>query len=290
MDDINNKEVNIVELWLILSKYKLLIMVITIVTTFFSATYILNQPNIYKAKVLLLPIEKTISAFGTNALLNKIGMGASSGGKGAGYKADKAILIAKTHDFLIRFINDNNLKKVLFEERWNKKKIEWDEKSVSDIEAYEKLNSMIEIEVNPDSSIGMTTLTISWADPITLGNVSKIANLLVNYINKQAKKEAINQSKKGILFLKKEIVTTSIVEMRLSLYQLMKSEIEKIMYANVRKSYVFNVVDHAKVPLKPNKRNSIMLIFISFIVGLILSMLIAMTLNQIKTSAVIKGA
>ena len=289
MDDINNKEVNVVELWLILSKYKLLIMVITIVTTFLSATFILNKPNIYKAEVLLLPIEKTISAFGTNALLNKIGMGAS-GGKGAGYKADKAILIAKTHDFLIRFINDNNLKKILFEERWNKKKIEWDEKSVSDFEASEKLNSMIEIRINPNSSIGMTTLTISWADPITLGNVSKVANLLVSYINKQAKKEAINQSKKGILFLKKEIVTTSIVEMRLSLYQLMKSEIEKIMYANVRKSYVFNVVDRAKVPLRPIENKSSMLIFISFIVGLILSILIAITLNQIKTSAVIKGA
>ena len=118
-----NNELNIIELWEILVRYKLLIVIVTVITTLGSIYYLSNISTTYKAEVLLFSDSGERSGGGgikISGVVSNIA-GINIGGNKLGSSQSKAIALLKTRSFLSKYIKDENIKPILFADNWNKK-------------------------------------------------------------------------------------------------------------------------------------------------------------------------
>jgi len=92
---------------------------------------------------------------------------------------------------------------------------------------------------------GLITLSISWKDPDI---AAQWANHLVNQLNEQLRLKAITDSKKRVGYLEQELAKTTLQDMRAVLYNLLESEKQKAMLANVNEDFALEVIDPAVAP------------------------------------------
>jgi uncharacterized protein involved in exopolysaccharide biosynthesis len=156
---------------------------------------------------------------------------------------DRVLATLKARVFLKKFVEEKNLLPVIFEDIWDKSSKSWIE-----IEGQEKIiseNGIIPlqgaIEVEKDKS-GLLKLSISWKDPEV---AAQWANDLVKLLNEQLREQAISDSKKRVGYLEQELAKTTLQDMRAVLYNLLESEKQKAMLANVNEDFALEVIDPA---------------------------------------------
>jgi len=71
------------------------------------------------------------------------------------------------------------------------------------------------------------------------------ANDLVKQLNEQLREQAIADSKKRVGYLEQELAKTTLQDMRAVLYNLLESEKQKAMLANVNEDFALEVIDPA---------------------------------------------
>ena len=101
------------------------------------------------------------------------------------------------------------------------------------------------LSVDEDKKSGLITLSISWKDPEV---AAKWANDLVKQLNEQLREQAIADSKKRVGYLEQELAKTTLQDMRAVLYNLLESEKQKAMLANVNEDFALEVIDPAVAP------------------------------------------
>ena len=70
--------------------------------------------------------------------------------------------------------------------------------------------------------------------------------------------KAIEEARKSLTYLQKELTKTNIVELQGSIYRLMENQVHRIMLASVREEFGFKVIDPARIPdidkyVRPNE-------------------------------------
>jgi uncharacterized protein involved in exopolysaccharide biosynthesis len=281
-------ELSLIELWKVLVEYKLLIIVFTALTTLGAIYYASTLPTIYKAEVLMLPADDSISGGGSH-LSNRLGglssiAGISLGGNSAGIKGEQVLARLKTRSFLINHIKEKNLKPILFANQWSQSGGVWINEEPSDRDSAELLNDMIEAGSHSRSKAGLVSLSIGWKNPHNLNKIANIANNLVSSMNSHAKDRAILEARDSISFLEKELEQTSILNSQTILYNLIEQQMGKIMMANIRDEFVFKVIDPAVVPKHAETKPILMVVFIGLILGIFLSSFLAISTNYFKRS------
>ena len=101
------------------------------------------------------------------------------------------------------------------------------------------------LSVDEDKKSGLITLSISWKDPQV---AAQWANDLVKQLNEQLREQAIADSKKRVGYLEQELAKTTLQDMRAVLYNLLESEKQKAMLANVNEDFALEVIDPAVAP------------------------------------------
>ena len=101
------------------------------------------------------------------------------------------------------------------------------------------------LSVDEDKKSGLITLSISWKDPAV---AAQWANDLVKQLNEQLREQAIADSKKRVGYLEQELAKTTLQDMRAVLYNLLESEKQKAMLANVNEEFALEVIDPAVAP------------------------------------------
>ena len=110
------------------------------------------------------------------------------------------------------------------------------------------------LSVDEDKKSGLITLSVSWKDPEV---AAEWTNDLVKQLNEQLRGQAIADSKKRVGYLEQELAKTTLQDMRAVLYNLLESEKQKAMLANVNEDFALEVIDPAVVPEereKPKKK------------------------------------
>ena len=74
------------------------------------------------------------------------------------------------------------------------------------------------------------------------------ANDLVKQFNEQLREQAIADSQKRVGYLEQELAKTTLQDMRAVLYNLLESEKQKAMLANVNENFALEVIDPAVAP------------------------------------------
>ena len=229
---------------------------ITLVCTSISVIYALFfAPESFKAETLLVPAKEeksaassALSQFGGLAAMAGISIPSSS-------NVERVLATLETREFLKQFISKRNLLPIIFDEKWDKSSATW--KKIEGQEEITIEDGIVPlqgaIEVDQDKS-GLVILSVSWKDPDI---AAQWANDLVQQINEQLREQAIADSQKRVGYLEQELAKTTLHDMRAVLYNLLESEKQKAMLANVNEDFALEVIDPAVAPEireKPNRK------------------------------------
>lgn len=267
---------------------------LTLVISGFSVAIIalvwaISQPNIYTSKTLLMPAsseDSSLSGLAGNlgGLAAMAGMSLSEGDKD---NSMLALELIKTQAFLGEFIEENQLiVPIMAAEDWDKATNNliinpeiYDSASKSWVraappsrkvepslqEAYEELLKLIEVEQDPKTKF--VTLSVDFYSPYLAAEwTAKLVNKLNESIRVRDKIEATE----SIEYLEKIALESNLQELRSTFSALMEEQIKSKMLAEVRKDYVFKIIEPATIPeLKSKPRRSVIIIVAGFIGGII---------------------
>jgi len=231
-------EIDLLELIRTLLQAWKTIMGITILCTGLAVAYALYAPEVFKAETLLAPAQEeqsgassTLSQFGGLAAMAGVSIPRDS-------NVEQVVATLNSRKFLRSYINQNNLIPVLFDEIWDAGNQAWIVPSAEDEPSEQKAIESFKgcLSVDEDKKSGLISLSISWKDPAV---AAKWANDLVKQLNEQLREQAITDSIKRVGYLEQELTKTTLQDMRAVLYNLLQSENQKAMLANVMKTLLW---------------------------------------------------
>jgi len=262
-------EIDLLAYWRLIWGERKLILSITFAAALLAVAYSLTLPNIYRAEALLAPVKAEESKSGLASALGGLGGLASMAGisVGGGGSVDENIAVLKSREFLWKFIKDQKLMPVLFEDDWDAELGKWKESSPEDQPslwaAYRMFNGLLTI--SPDKKSGLISVGVEWTDPAL---AAAWANALVMRVNEHLRQQAIARSNSSLKYLRAELLRTQIEEMRQALFELITKEQGKAMLANTRKEFAFQVLDGAVEPdRKAKPKRSLIVILTAFVAG-----------------------
>ena len=285
-------EIDLLELWNILWKGKWLIILITAVFAVGSVFYALSLPDIYRTEVLLSPAnDEESSSGGLASGLGQLGGLASLAGVNLGSttvvsQKDRALAIMQSKFFIKAFFDKHELvvpfmgtkpgevtgtveiDPELYDEvnqQWVREVSPPRKVIPSDEEVYEEFSELLQVE--EDATTGLITLSLEWYDP----NQIKIwADWLIDDLNSYMREDTLLESQRAIAYLTEQLQKTALVEMRNVFFNLIEQQTQKVMLADVREDYAFEIIDPAVVPeIKDGPARSIICIIVTLSGGIL---------------------
>ena len=282
----DENEIDLLELIRTLFQQWKTIVLITVVCVGLAFTYAHNSPDVFRAVVLLAP--STDEKPGTPSVLSQFnGLAAMAGiANPLSTNTGRVLATLETREFLKSFVKNKNLLPKVFSKYWDESSNSWlleegQDQFVNE-DAVPALQGAIEIE---DKKSGLISLSIIWQDPVF---AAELANDLVKQLNEQLREKAIANSQKRVGYLEQELSKTSLQDMRAILYNLLTSEKQKAMLANVNEDFALEVIDPAVVPKSPEMPNRKKIVVLGGLCGGFLGIfmvLLAQFLRKLKFSS-----
>ena len=284
-------------------KGKLIIAMVTIIFTGLSVALALSLPNIYKAEALLFPAENGKGDGGLAALAGQFGGLASMAGidlgAGSSDKSALAIEVLKSRKFTSEFIERHNiLLDLMAAESWSYEvnAIAYDDDIydtktnswVRDVEfpfkpkpslqeAYKEFKEIVYINSSKDT--GMITISVEHISPYI---AQQWVLWLIEDINKEMKERDVAEAIKSTEFLKQQIETTKVSDIKTVLFQLIEEQAKTIMFAEVRDEYVFKTIDPALVPEERVSPKRALICIVGALFGILIGILIILGKNYFR--------
>ena len=179
----------------------------------------------------------------------------------ANNKSLSTLAILNSRTFLKSFIKEHDLKPKIFKDLWNEQSSSWFGQEPSDLGAVGELKKLIEIKKVEG---GLVRINVMTYDP----KLSQfIANEIVFHINNYMRTSAIDESENLIKFLEQEAVKSSLSEVKLRIFSLIKEHIAEKSLANVRQEFVYKVIDKAYLSDYPSYPNKFQLRIVGMFLG-----------------------
>jgi uncharacterized protein involved in exopolysaccharide biosynthesis len=264
--------VDLVAVWLVLWRYKYLIILIAAISTGVAVLLALTATPIYRAEVVVIPTRESgvsdasslASRLGGLAGLAGINLG-STGGAGL-----DALAVLRSRNLVEQFVSRKGLVAELTS----------DTQSASSLWfAVDRFRSTI-VSVVPDNDRGTTTIAIRWRDPSVAANW---ANEFVALANDIVRTRARDDAGRNIDYLNKQLEETNVVELRRVLYSLIETETQKMMLANARVEYAFTIVDPAVAPETRVSPRRTLMVLAGGVLGVFLGVVVALLANAVRS-------
>ena len=282
--DIYDDEIDLKELIVTLWEGKLDIIRITGVSAIFSVILALLMPNIYHSTATLAPATMGEQSMLGN-LASQYGGLASLAGvnlpEGALTKKDLALEVVKSRKFINKFLKTHNIKPqlmavdywdsetgelVLDDSVYDVKAKKWlEDEEPLNIDVYERYEEVLIVE--EDSDTGIVRLGFKHKSPI---EAQKWTNWLLTDLNNAIREKDITEAESAIEYLRQQVRATPLAELKKVFYDLIRSQTETIMLAQVREEYVFTTIDPAVVPdEKSEPSRALICILITMLGGMV---------------------
>lgn len=271
-DDYAEDEIDLLELWHTLRRNVRLILQASFGAAVLAAGISLLLPNIYRAEVLLAPVESDskshVLSAGLGGLISLAGV-SPAGVLFSGGSTEENLAVLKSRDFLWKFVQDKQLMPILFEDEWDAAANKWKEsdpaKQPGQMDVWRLFNEEGLLDVNQDKKTQLVTVAIEWKDQQA---VAEWANDLVARLNRHLAQQAIERSNTNLQYLNEELGRTAVEEMRTTLFDLIAAEQKKAMLANTQKEFAFKVLDPAVTPDKKAKpKRALIVVLTAFVAG-----------------------
>ena len=271
-------EIDLLELWRILLKYKRVILLATFGAAIVAAGVSLLMHNIYRAEVLLAPVsaDDANKGGGLASALGGLGGLASLAGISMGGQVSTAenLAVLQSREFLWKFVQEKKLMPILFEDKWDAEAKRWKEsdpkKQPGQLDVHRLFITGGLLSVDKDKKTELVTVAVEWNDAAL---ASDWANALVEDLNLYLAQKTIARSERNLKYLNEELMRAQIEEMRKTLFDLIANEQKQAMLANTQKEFAFKVLDHAVEPDKKIKpKRSLIVILAAFVAGFLASL------------------
>lgn len=212
--------------------------------------YAFTATRVYRAEALVSVVQDAGGGL-TTGTGNTLGALASLAGldlTGTRGRRAEYIALLSSRALLSEFIAEENLSPVLFASEWDSARSTWRGEAPSVDDAVHFFRRKI-LTVADDRRTALVTVRIEWYDPKISADW---ANGLVALVNEQARQQAIEEAKRGIDFLNRELRTIDTVSVQQASYQLMETHLNRIMLASVQPQYALRAIDPA-VPPDPDR-------------------------------------
>jgi len=303
-------EIDLFELWQIIAGGKWLILSIVLLATTIAIGAALTMTPVYRAPVLTSPVSIDKGGGQLAALAGQFGGLASLAGISmptSGGEVEMTIATLTSRKFLVEFAADNDLKKLLFDEAWDRDGKRWiiedpglndkikalimprepvrsvasgellAEGEPSNWEVYKKLSEAL--AVSSDKITGLITVAVEWKDPVL---AARWSNQLVDRINRVLREQAIDEAEKSIAYLKGQIAQTRLADLQAVLYRLIEEQTKSITLANVSDEYVLKVIDPAVVPEERIKPKRSLMVILGLVLGVMLGVFMVFVRSFIR--------
>ncbi|MFV1467686.1 Wzz/FepE/Etk N-terminal domain-containing protein [Idiomarina sp. HB] len=286
-------EIDLRELFGIIWEGKWWIIAITFVFAVASVFYSLSLPNIYKAEATLAPTEEAQGQGFGEELGGLASLAGISMGKQQVDKVTMAMEILQSRQFIKNFVEKHDvLPKVMAVRKWdqqsgeliyneevyNPKTNEWVREVAPSKDPapssweYVRIfqNNMLSVEKD-NSATGLINLAVYHRSP----DVAKEwVDWLIEDVNNHMRSRDINEAKRSMAYLEKELAATNLNSMQQVFYKLIEQQTQTIMLANARPEYIFQVLDPAVVPEQKDAPSRALICIIGTFLGALLSLLI----------------
>ena len=289
-------EIDLKELFIVLWSGKWLISAVTGLAAVASVVFALMLPNIYTANALLAPAEQ--SGGGMSALMQQYGGLASLAGVSLpsgedGSRAQLGMQLMKSRAFIGDFVERRDiLPELMAVEVWDAESRE----IIFDPEAYDyesktwvrnveppksptpsaqeahKAFSAI-LNVSQDKQTGYVSVSIEHQSPIV---AAQWVNWLVEDVNAAVKAQDVSEAEKSIKYLREQVTNTSLADLQAVFFDLIQSQTETVMLAEVRQEYVFKSIDPAVAPEEKSKPSRALICVFGTLLGGILGLVIVL--------------
>jgi len=294
-------EIDLKELFSVLWSGKGLISAVTGLAAAISVVVALLLPNIYTASALLAPAES--SAGGLSSLMKQYGglaslAGVSLPGDEEGSDAVLGMELMQSRAFVGDFIERRGILPALMAaKRWDSESREllldpdiYDTQTgvwVRDVDPPKRPKpSLLEahevfvesLGVIEDDETGYVTVTFEHRSPEV---AAQWVSWLVEDVNAAVKAQDVAEAKKSIEYLTQQVANTSLADLQAMFFELIQSQTETVMLAEVRPEYVFKTIDPAVVPEEKSKPSRVLIC----VLGTLLGGMMGVTIVLIRHSA-----
>jgi uncharacterized protein involved in exopolysaccharide biosynthesis len=287
-------EIDIKELFSVLWKSKILIIVITSFFAISSVLYALSLKNFYKSEVILNVAEESnaLGALsGMGGLASMAGITLPSSGEDKSAIAIKTIQSRAFLKHLITFENvlpsimasksyDFESKKLQFDPKiYNENNGEWVRKpgknqqsKPSYLEAFccDDNTYLNQVSIFRDKKTNLITISVEHISPIF---AKELLELIINEANELLRNRDLQESSAAIAFLNTEIPKASLITMKDAINMLLQSQLQKQMLAKVNKEYFLKVIEPPFIPEVKSKPSRASICIYGTLLGGMLAML-----------------
>ena len=302
-EDVNlDHEIDLMEIFSVVKAGKKLIGLITGFTALASLIVALSLPNIYTSSALLAPAEQ--SGGGMSGLMKQYSGLASLAGVSLpsmeeGSRAQLGIQLMQSRAFIGEFLERRKLlpelmaidsydvesgnvtfNKGIYDASENKwvRRVELPYKpKPSLLESHHAFTEIL--SVSEDNQNGFVTVSIEHKSPII---AAKWVNWLVEDINSTMRNQDIEEATKSIEYLKQQVSDTALTDLQVLFFELIQSQTETIMLANVRPEYVFKTIDPAVISEEKSKPRRLLIFFMGLMLGAALGIVTVIVLHYSK--------
>jgi hypothetical protein len=276
----HNAEIDLRELFGVLWRGKVLIVLVASIFAVLSIRYALYLPNIYRSEALLAPTQEQDSLTGAMQGLSGIaGLAGISLPEGSASQSDQALEVLTSRSFFTEKIYPSiHLPDLMADPRWDPETntLSYDDDlydagrgqwvrevsfpyqvTPSAQESHDFFVSNV-LNVSRTNETGFVTLSVNHVSPYIARDW---VELMILEINEQFRARELEIALSSIAYLNNQIAVTSVVEVRQALSQLLQNQIQTSMLTDANPDYVFSVIDPPISPeLKDSPRRSIIVI------------------------------
>ena len=288
----SDQDINVKELITVIWSKKTIILTITAIFAVFSIFYALSLDNKYTSKAIL-ELAGQDSQMSSGGGSSQLGGLASAAGFNISNSSNDAVLAIKTiqsRDFLKHLLDfDGVLSNLIGIEAYDpstKKVLYKDGLSPDDINSlpnpvFQELHDAYlgMVSLSEDQKSGLINLSVTSKSPYVAYDLSL---LILREINNVYREEALKDSSKALSYLNNQLASTSQMEVRRSMSQVIESQLKIQMFANIRENYLLKPFDNAYVPdIKSGPARSIICIVIT-LTGLFISIIFSIAAHFYK--------
>ena len=277
-------EIDLKELFSVLWKAKILIIVITSFFALSSVLYALSLTNFYKSEAILSVAGESnaLGALsGMGGLASMAGITLPSSGED---KSEIAIKTIQSRAFLKHLITFKNVlpsimatksydfqsKKIQFDPKiynenngvWVRKPSKNQQSKPSYLEAYKTY--LAQVLINKGKLTNLITISVEHISPIF---AKELLELIINEANELLRNKDLRDSSAAIAFLNTEIPKSSLITMKDAINTLVQSQLETQMMAKVNKEYILKVIEPPFIPEEKSKPFRALICILGILLG-----------------------
>ena len=139
------------------------------------------------------------------------------------------------------------------------------------LEAHEQFLSIL--GVSEDQKTGYVTVSVAHHSPVI---AAQWVNWLIEDVNAAVKAQDVTEAERSIEYLKQQALNTSLADLQAMFFELIQSQTETVMLAEVRQEYVFKTIDPAVVPEEKSQPERVMICIIGTLLGFAIALCIVL--------------